>query len=131
MEFHLIEELPSSVRDRAQKILLGITQKANPPIEITPFGQIKYKGAVEHFSSIEQLLTMATCPARAKIYNVPGLPAFLAAVLSAGVPFSILSHSFQNLILENDLGHLPEEDCQMWIRFEDRLIPFIQNAEKI
>jgi hypothetical protein len=117
----IVEALPPSVvKGKAHAVLTAIT-KMKDPLTVNQYGQITYKKTFEPFSNINQLLCMATSDSmRCKLFDVPGLHAFMSAISAAKVPAILLSPQFADAIASNQT--IPVRPMQEWITADNRLL---------
>lgn len=117
----IVESLPPiAVKSRAFAVLTAITTMPEP-LTVNQYGQITYKGVFEPFSNINQLITMATTECvRCKLFDVPGLHAFMSALSLAHIPTNLLSSHIVSALKSKQTVLV--RPTQEWRTFGDRLV---------
>jgi len=87
------------LKSRRKTILNGLKKVG---LEYDTVGRISFQGITEPFSSLPQLLDLATNPECRVIFDCPGLRLFALALSECEIDREILSPAFRNL-LEKEL----------------------------
>lgn len=111
----VLEKLPQESRESAKKVLEKLKSEPHP-VTWDSDGHITYKNKTEYFARIDQLIELATTKKRFKSWAIPGLCAFLTAIVEKEVPISLLSETVQSELVHPVKALKPGPICDWtWV----------------